>query len=183
MFFWGSWLWHLAGTQTVDGHWKVLRRNGAHRGVNTSLEDAVHTAVLVHAWAQWAGPSADIRDALTSLPVVAVCLVDCAPRVSVRISRRGLPLNGEMHPLVIGSPARFLMTHRGLEGSKKVYVYGLGLQRQCIHGYDGIPGRYAEGSAPSAPGRHQCRKAGESWGRERTVCGNNPAWRVSILEI
>ena len=75
MFYQCSWLWHLAGTQTVDGHWKVLRRNGAHRGVNTKLVDAVHTAVLVHAWAQWAGPSADIRDVLVSQPDVWFCLL------------------------------------------------------------------------------------------------------------
>ena len=64
----------------MDGHWKVLRRNGAHRGVNTKLVDAVHKAVLVRAWAQWAGREAEIRahrlvlfDVLSLWVVVRTC--------------------------------------------------------------------------------------------------------------
>ena len=56
----GNVTWRKAGTQSVDGYWKDLRRKGAHRGVNTSLEEAVENAVLVHQWAQWATPSKDM---------------------------------------------------------------------------------------------------------------------------
>jgi len=61
---WGGpphdWTWRKGGTQTVDGHWRNLRRGGSHRGVNTSLTQAVSQAVLVHQWAYRATPSANM---------------------------------------------------------------------------------------------------------------------------
>jgi len=52
--------WRKAGTQTVDGYWKNLRRAGSHRGVNTKLGVALENLVRVHQWAQWAGTGADM---------------------------------------------------------------------------------------------------------------------------
>ena len=52
--------WVKAGTQTVDGYWQTLRKRGAHRGMNTGLQDALRNAVLVHQWSYLAGPSADL---------------------------------------------------------------------------------------------------------------------------
>ena len=56
----GGWTWRQGGTQTVDGYWQSLRKHGGHRGINTQRREALSNCVLLHSWAQWAGPSTDL---------------------------------------------------------------------------------------------------------------------------
>ena len=52
--------WRKGGTQTVDGHWKLLRKRAGLRGVNTKHHELLRKLVWVHQWSHWRGPGSDL---------------------------------------------------------------------------------------------------------------------------
>jgi hypothetical protein len=56
----GEVTWRRAGTQKIDGHWRLLRQRVATRGWNTSDGANLRRAVRTHQWRLWRTPSADL---------------------------------------------------------------------------------------------------------------------------
>ena len=65
-FLQGCITWRKGGTQTIDGHWRLLRKRAGLRGINTKLSELLTKAVFVHQWSHWHGPGTDLLSALGS---------------------------------------------------------------------------------------------------------------------
>ena len=108
----------------MDGYWQSLRKHGGHRGINTMRRQALSNCVLLHSWAQWAGPSTDMlqhlgQTLLTYRALQGIC-VDAA-------------LGAADQDDFQAGPYIFIHIHTDIHISIVIYTYNYIHQHITIH--------------------------------------------------